>query len=407
MKKIFFILLILLSPQAISYSQWVQQNSGINGTLYYVFFANQNTGYSIGEALLKTTNGGTNWTSLTGSGTCIYFLNPDTGFLGYSVGTNSGIGKTTNGGLNFTITNLSLGSANSISFINALTGWAAFGIQGFGNIYKTTNGGINWFNVNTTQGQTYVKFFNANTGYAEGYYYGLRKSTDGGLTWSFVPQGAMGVVVYAIDTNIVYQASYSGHIYRTTNSGTSWDTLQRGVTTSVWSFSFPNSATGYAVGGYTNNQIILCTTNGGNNWVNTGAVNSSGLNSVCFINPSTGWAVGDNGTILKTTNGGGLVGIQPLSEQIPPDFHLYQNFPNPFNPETKIKFDLPPEKNKEAVKLVIYDILGNQIEQLVNELLDPGSYEVLWNASSFPSGIYFARVQTGNRTETIKMALLK
>ncbi len=408
MKKTIFILFIVIYLPAGLHSQWVQQNSGVNVTLWAVFFADQNTGYAVGDTILKTTNGGTNWTPLTGYGSSIYFLNPDTGFVGYSNGSFGGIGKTTNGGINFVITNLGLQAANSISFINSLTGWAAFGIQGTGYIYQTTNGGISWFQVTSSDGQIYVRFFNANTGYAEGYYSGLKKSTDGGVSWTIVPQGRMGVAVYAVDTNIVYQASVNGHIYRTTNSGTSWDTLQSGVTSSIWSLSFPNSATGYAVGGY-NNQIILGTTNGGNNWVNLGSVNSSGLQSVYFINPSIGWAVGDNGTIIKTYNGGGLVGLRPVSEQIPSDFHLYQNFPNPFNPETKIKFDVPPGKNKEVVpvKFVIYDILGNQVEQLVNEILNPGSYEVSWNASSFPSGIYFARLQTGNRTETIKMALLK
>lgn len=188
--SLIFALVIIFSSNIIyPQSGWFQQYPGTSKSFRHVFFVNQNTGYIAGDTVMKTTNGGENWIFLTGYGSSIHFINPDTGFIGLSNGSEHGVGKTTNGGLNWVITTLYPGSAFSISFINAMTGWAAFGIQGNGYIYKTTDGGLNWVNYYNADGQIYVKFLNSNTGYAEGYITGLRKSTDGGLNWTVVPHG--------------------------------------------------------------------------------------------------------------------------------------------------------------------------------------------------------------------------
>jgi hypothetical protein len=85
-------------------------------------------------------------------------------------------------------------------------------------------------------------------------------------------------------------------------------------------------------------------------------------------------------------------------------FSLEQNFPNPFNPVTTIKYDLVEYGN---VKLTVYDILGREVEILVNEQQQPGRYEVSWNASNFASGIYFYTLTSGDFTSTRKLILLK
>jgi hypothetical protein len=88
---------------------------------------------------------------------------------------------------------------------------------------------------------------------------------------------------------------------------------------------------------------------------------------------------------------------------------LYQNYPNPFNPSTKIKFNIASNVRSQTanVKLIIYDIIGREIKILVNEQLQPGTYEVTFDGSALPSGVYFYKLETGNYTETEKMLLLK
>lgn len=98
------------------------------------------------------------------------------------------------------------------------------------------------------------------------------------------------------------------------------------------------------------------------------------------------------------------IGIEPVSSEIPKTFSLSQNYPNPFNPNTTIKFDLPVSG---LIKLSVYDILGREIETLINEDLKAGTYLVNWNASNYPSGIYFYRIETRDFTETKKMILIK
>jgi hypothetical protein len=86
------------------------------------------------------------------------------------------------------------------------------------------------------------------------------------------------------------------------------------------------------------------------------------------------------------------------------DYSLEQNYPNPFNPTTKIKYQIP-ELSFATVK--VYDVLGTEVATLINEELPAGSYEVEFNSTTLPSGIYFYRLQAGSFVETKKMVLMK
>jgi hypothetical protein len=138
-------------------------------------------------------------------------------------------------------------------------------------------------------------------------------------------------------------------------------------------------------------------------------------------------------TTVSTTSGGNTtnsksvvynpssppIGIMKISSNVPEKFELGQNYPNPFNPSTKITFSVPVSPlvggtGGDIVKLVIFDILGREVSVLVNEALKPGSYKVDWNASNFPSGVYYYKLTarqagslTGDFSETKKMMLIK
>ena len=85
-------------------------------------------------------------------------------------------------------------------------------------------------------------------------------------------------------------------------------------------------------------------------------------------------------------------------------FQLYQNYPNPFNPRTKLKYQIPELR---FVTLTVYDILGNEIETLINEEKASGTYQIEFDASALTSGIYFYKLQAGSFVETKKMVLMK
>ena len=100
---------------------------------------------------------------------------------------------------------------------------------------------------------------------------------------------------------------------------------------------------------------------------------------------------------------GVVTGVRP-PEELPSEFALEQNFPNPFNPFTVILYSLPV---MSPVTLKVYNVLGQDVATLVNESRQPGSYEVEWNARGLSSGVYFYRLQAGEFVETRKLVLIK
>ncbi len=99
-----------------------------------------------------------------------------------------------------------------------------------------------------------------------------------------------------------------------------------------------------------------------------------------------------------------LIGINPISTEVPKNFSLMQNFPNPFNPVTKIKFNIPKAGN---TKISIFDVTGKEIKTLVDEFLVQGIYEIDFDGTQYSSGVYFYRFESGDFTETKKMVLIK
>ena len=127
----------------------------------------------------------------------------------------------------------------------------------------------------------------------------------------------------------------------------------------------------------------------------------------CNINYSTLIGCVIDGVLYGDTSM--LVGIYQISSEIPEKFSLLQNYPNPFNPVTTIRFDVPAVGSQyiEPARLIVYDILGREVTTLVNEQLKPGTYEVEWDASNYPSGVYFYKLISYNFSESKKMVLIK
>jgi hypothetical protein len=110
----------------------------------------------------------------------------------------------------------------------------------------------------------------------------------------------------------------------------------------------------------------------------------------------------NNNVVLKTASL--ILGTENLSGNIPAEFKLHQNEPNPFNPVTMINFDVPV---KSLVKITVYDALGKEVSVLVNDFKDAGKHTVSFNGLTYASGIYYYRIETGKYSETRKMMLVK
>jgi hypothetical protein len=99
-----------------------------------------------------------------------------------------------------------------------------------------------------------------------------------------------------------------------------------------------------------------------------------------------------------------IVGNESQQTTIPLVYSLEQNYPNPFNPSTSIRFNIPKQSN---AKLVVYDVVGREVAVLVSEMKKPGTYEAIFNAENYASGVYFYRLEAGDFTDVKKMVLIK
>jgi photosystem II stability/assembly factor-like uncharacterized protein len=389
-------------------AQWQPQQAGTTYALKSVYFLNENTGFACGyNTVLKTTNSGVNWvnTFLQGNHNSIKFTEAN---IGYICSDSGKIFKTTNQGSSWNTLSSGVSShLNNMDFINSSTGIVA----GLGKtILKTTDAGNTWINTANFIWQIDLlgcKMIDADNYYVSGNESFIMRSTDGGLNWIEYTHGEVNPLfaIEFINQNTGWATGCCGMFMTTTNAGANWTYeyyLSLGFT--FYTMQFLNEQTGYVTG---HNGMIYRTTNGGLWWDSTVTNTDETIYSIHMLDQNTGWAVGGFGTIYKTTNGGGTghtIGITQISNEVPREFELMQNYPNPFNPETKIKFNIP---KVGFVSLKIYDVLGNELETLINSQLKEGIYEADFSAKNYPSGIYFYKMDFDGNSYTRKMIIVK
>ena len=371
--------------------KWIRLNSHTSNKLNSINFTNpntvdpagqnQNVGYVAGSGgtILKTTNSGSNWTSLS-SGTSnslnsIFFLNAN---YGYAVGAAGIILKTINGGTNWVSQNSGINNQlNSVYFTDTATGYAV-GVAG--TILKTINGGTNWTAVNsgTDTQLNSIYFTDSNHGYIVGVSGTILKTTNGGGNWLAISSGTINTLhsVKFIDDTMGFAVGDSCTIIKTTDGGTTWTAHNVPVSMFLTSVYFIDSDTGYAAGA---NGAILKTTNGGTNWMVQNSGISQNLSSICFTAPNAGYAVGDSGTIIGTTTGG-IGRINNLSSKDKP----IKIYPNP-------SFDKVMVETAEIPAKGLLSVLNlNGMELIRQQVSAP---RTVVNVNSLPSGVYFIKLQ--------------
>lgn len=392
----------------------------------------------------------------------IHFINGNTGWLIDFYGV---VYNTKNGGNSWTrLDSIYLGSFRSVVFIDSLRGWIGSLNQAH-VLFETTDGGFNWNIVQNISGDAPrgicgIHALNSNFIYGCGRYdvppSHFIKSTNGGTTWvsKDMSQYASALIdCYFFNENTGIAIGGQGQLLQTrlsrvlytSDGGDTWDIKYTGSRSSEWGWkiSFVDDMNGFvSLERLSNpNKYFLKTTNGGLSWIELPFV-SANEQGIGFINTSTGWIGGNIQPTYGTTNGGTSwfvanignninrfqmfgdtlgyacgqyvykfsksVGIVQLNTNVPDKFFLSQNFPNPFNPSTRISFGVT--KNSH-IELIVYDLLGREILTPVNQWVSSGSYEVEIDMSPFESGIYFYRlsnsVSSSEQELVRKMILIK
>ncbi len=391
------------------------------GNLVSVDFVDSQTGYIFKDRhLLKTTDGGINWisTPLNIPNDVIVergmFLDNNIGIFNIKskvVYWSGGLYVTTDGGSNWNYYSptadgsLDLQSCTMISETNGFASGVDVDILDIPVtpvIYKTTNSGLNWFLADIGGGANNyadIMFINPTTGFQ--CRFSILKTTNSGSSWFLHSQTFSQKTKFAKNFgDTMYMSSATGNVAKSINLGANWIDYYTGVNKTLTDIFFIDNQNGFAIG---DTGAIVKTTNGGINWTIQNSGTTKRLNEVWFINNDTGFIAGDSGLLLVTYNGG-VTSLSQNNQLIPGQFILYQNFPNPFNPSTSMRFDIPRHSD---VKLTVYNLLGKEVKILVNESLDPGSYEYKFDAGGLPSGIYYFQLKSTNILQTKKMVVVK
>lgn len=299
-------------------NSWQLFNTLINTTIYSLSFRNNDLLVAgPGGTISKSSDSGNTWNLLSKTATLeelrnVQFINNQ---VGYAVGGSTSTGvvlKTTDGGENWTLLPFSTDyRIRSQFWLDENVGFV--GKRGQYGIYRTTNGGITFDSVNTgtapsTLNWNVIAFANADTGYIGGDDGNYCKTTNGGLTWTVIPFSLHHgpYIIYnmsVIDARTVISTGAVGKVFKTTDGGVTFSDLSNlGTTSAMYGIDFLNSTQGYIVG---SSGRIYLTTDGGNSWIlSTAGLGSTTMYSVKAVNDHIVWASGSSGTVVYSTDAG-------------------------------------------------------------------------------------------------------
>lgn len=352
----------------------------------------------------NSSNNGTEWLPIgmntqypTGSSyiQCITSLNNN-----IVIGTNAtGILKTTNNGLNWIQTTLTSQCVLAL-LTNGDTIYA--GCKNWhddGGIYKSTDGGLSWGITSFNHNDALSILINGNKMFVGTGYYGVYYSSNNGINWVKTPFPVEQHTVYtlALKGNNIY-AGTGRSIYLSTNDGNNWSKILS-TNQAVNSIVVYNNA---VIAGTEGDGIYVSKSNDTVWTQKNEGLNTLKIKTLCIKDDYI--FAGTLGTSVWRRWLPDIISVRSISINIPDKYYLFRNYPNPFNSTTIIKYQI---QKSNYVEVKVYDILGKDISTLVNEKQSPGTYEVQFNGSSLPSGIYFYRLLAGDYIQIQKMLLLK
>lgn len=402
----------LLSISALSQlnAQWVRQNSGTESNLTDVVMLDNITAIVVGKsgAILRTTDAGATWVDVTlplsyiGYWNALSFYDSASGF---AVGDQSAIFWTLNGG----------------------AGWMWNYLPALRTCYSVLCTGHGACSVGTDSGWVFTTSDTGRTWQSE-------KISDWSVRSIFQWRGEplVGVSKYAItahsfctqyvvpppswgEENLpafeqlgseAYDAEFAqngGPVYVVGGHGDYYSepvVLKKSLSDTTWQDVSPNASVSgifTGVSAPTASVVYVCgsggimykSTDAGTTWGKQDVPTKLNINAIYFFDETHGFAVGDSGLILYTQTGG-LLRVDDHGVSVPEKFELFQNYPNPFNPVTMIVYRLPVNSR---VTLRVCDVLGRHVRTLVDdEVRKTGRYEVRFDASDLPSGVYFCRL---------------
>ena len=386
MKTLLKISLLIFLLTQMHYPQWVQVGPpGL--TIYSLATSGSNVfAGTYLDGLYRSTDDGQTWTQTSLNNGTIHSL----AISGSTVlAGGNGVYISSDNGQTWAQSSLNITSVNSLT----VNGTDIFAGTDSG-IYYSSDSGLTWVQT-TLYNQIVYSIAISGLYIFAGTISGILRSSDYGQTWSQPSLYNIGVQSIATNGLNVIAGTWEEGLFYSSDNGETWSYTPALYTVPTLLY---------------NNQYVFAGSNGvyhstnhGRTWTDIG----QGLPGYVVLTLAVSEEYLYAGMVLDVS-----IWRRPLYEVVPVEieylnpeqFWLSQNFPNPFNPTTTIKYSTP---TPEFVTLKIYDILGNEVATLVNEEKPAGSYEIDFNAAGLSSGIYFYKLQAGRLIETKKMILLR
>jgi len=387
-------------------TKWIQSSSGLNNSSVGFLvkdFSGRIFSASYLSGMAFTTDNGSNWSLLNPMGGLNSFSASPNGslFVSQGGGYSGVILRSTDNGYNWE-TIFRPGFDTTVTQLNVNIDAIVYAIIK-GKLYKSLNNGDDWefIKINSENERINRIYFNS-TGIifvrsSEGYF----RSSDDGETWEQFISIPEGLNIFGItQSDEMYATATDSGYYRSTDYGDSWEYVFKGSGKTIKAFA--SNDIDYLFISILSLGVFRSTDNGFSWEGISEGLDSSSVNALIvtdddYLLAGTSWK-GVCRSVNKTTS------VKNKFTRFPNNFILEQNYPNPFNPNTLIKYQTP---ELSFVTIKIFDVLGSEVATIVNEEKSIGSYEVEFNATTLPSGIYFYRLQTTNFTQTKKMILLK
>jgi len=433
MKTVLLILGILLLIAFPAKAQWIPYSTGVGFSLFSVDFYdddlltyNDQLGLAVGEGgtVLRTTDAGEEWTLVYQN--LNIWLNDvkwATPTVAYAAGMGGVIVKTVDAGITWTVLRPFDTPMHTFRGIG-IAGWNTpdhvFFVGYAGTFFETTNGGASFIE------RTDIPYTMHSIDFAHNFTTNGRGiiTGTGGLAWNTTSGGALWVqrntnrydylndVIFVNDDEALVCGN-NGTVLNSTNWGRTWTVIPQFTTQHLRSIDFNFSGVNKVVTVCGDNGTVYTSTNSGSAWTWNNASPVGEIRhfyGVCLNGPQRGTIVGQIGTgvgnagMMYNTFNNGAVSITGTGTSVPKQFSLNQNFPNPFNPVTKISFSI---SKAGPVMLTVFDMTGREVAVLVNKTLSAGNFEYEFDGSKLSSGVYFYRIITNDFVDTKKMSLVK
>jgi len=412
--KLLFFIFTLFINCIYSQNYWKKVNFPSDGGTIFSIMWLEGTKYLAGttKAIYISTDSGENWSYLnkvdntdvitdvllkTSKGTII-------------AGTSLGIYRSTDKGNTWSKSNNGIDNPNILSLMQSSKGDIYAG-GNKGDIYVSKDEGLTWTKVLTahpyslietivenSKGYIFAGVYNAYDQYAEGVF----RSTDNCKTWTSSKNGLASPsvnVLLVVKNDVLYAGTMKG-FHKSTDDGVTWTQMMTGLPQSYGVIAMIAPSQNEI---YFGNAIygVFKSTDGGNSWSDYNAgLTSKYVNSMILAKDMT-ILVGCTGCMFKSVN---KINSINNCDNLPNEYILKQNYPNPFNPSTIIEYYLPEQS---FITIKVYNLLGEELDVLVNEWKNSGFHKIEWSPKNLSSGIYFYKMFANKYQLMRKMVFIK